>query len=71
MSSRPHHEIYQDNMILKKHGFPQFSADPEGNSSLGTVDGVKQVQLGDLGYFSYATISFDMAGYLLNIVTSK
>jgi len=49
---KPHHEIYQDNMVLKMHGFPQFSADPEGNGTLGVNEyGKRRIEIGDLGHF--------------------
>jgi len=50
---KTHYEIYQDNMVLKMHGFPQFSADPEGNTSLSLLDdsGNRRIEIGDLGYF--------------------
>jgi hypothetical protein len=47
----PYYQIYQDNMALRMHGFPQFSADPEGNSSLVLNGGTGKVQIGHLGYF--------------------
>jgi hypothetical protein len=51
MHNRQHHKIYQDNMVLAMHGFPQFSADPAGNSSLKAMDRQEVIEIGDLGYF--------------------
>jgi hypothetical protein len=51
MPTRPHHEIYQENMIQVKHGFPHFCADPNGNPTLDESAGYRQIKIGDLGYF--------------------
>jgi hypothetical protein len=51
MPSRPHYEVYQNQMLKKLHGFPQFVADPEGNGTLTVTEGVRKVEIGDLGYF--------------------
>jgi hypothetical protein len=43
-----HHKIYEKEMLKALEGTPQFSADPEGNETLGVTG---KIEIGDWGYF--------------------
>ena len=45
---RPGHQIYQDEMILKRHGFPVWFGDPFGKA---------EIEIGDIGYMKSAPSS--------------
>jgi hypothetical protein len=45
---RPGHQIYEEEMILKSHGFPVWFGDPYGRA---------EIEIGDIGYMRSALSS--------------